>query len=248
MKKILSSLLMAVCVLTSAISFATPTFTITKRENCGSMNCIYGTVTFDSSYPTDGEAVSASTFALNSVDVLDVSGAGYVYQYVKSTGKVKVYQSGGFTPAGTIGAGTSHNHVFTGTSAGDLNLATPAWSGTGNTAAGQVITTTDNQTMTLNEAAGMWLIQATATTPPNLILSNTAVTGAPAVLTVQGVANTDAGAYKIVKNIVPVGTNAAEATHTHTFTGTAVSAAVLTEVPNTTNLSSVTATFFVHGK
>lgn len=80
-----------------------------------------------------------------------------------------------------------------------LNLATPAFSGTGLTAAGQVITTTDNQTMTLNQCAGMWLISATGATPPNLILSNTAVTGAPAVLTVQGSANTDAGAYKIVQ-------------------------------------------------
>jgi hypothetical protein len=81
-----------------------------------------------------------------------------------------------------------------------LNLATPVFSGTGTTAAGQVITTTDNQTMTLNQCAGMWLIQATGATPPNLILSNTAVTGAPAVLTVQGSANTDAGTYKIVQN------------------------------------------------
>lgn len=80
-----------------------------------------------------------------------------------------------------------------------LNLAAPAFSGTGLTAAGQVITTTDNQTMTLNQCAGMWLISATGATPPNLILSNTAVTGAPAVLTVQGSANTDAGAYKIVQ-------------------------------------------------
>lgn len=81
-----------------------------------------------------------------------------------------------------------------------LNLATPVFSGTGTTAAGQVITTTDNQTMTLNQCQGMWLIQATGATPPNLILGNTAVTGAPAVLTVQGAANTDAGTYKIVQH------------------------------------------------
>lgn len=112
--------------------------------------------------------------------------------------------------------------VFTGTSAGSLNLAAPAFSGTGLTAAGQVITTTDNQTMTLNQCAGMWLLSATATTVPNLILSNTAVTGAPAVLTVQGSANTDAGAYKILKNIVPVGTNTAPA-----FTGGASDAAFI---------------------
>ncbi len=97
--------------------------------------------------------------------------------------------------------------TFTGTSpTGSLNLATPAFSGTGLTAAGQVMTTTDNQTMTLNQCAGMWLIPATGATPPMLILSNTAVAAAPAVLTVQGAAATDAGAYKIVKSLTPIGT------------------------------------------
>lgn len=114
---------------------------------------------------------------------------------------------------GASAAGSSHNHDFTGT-VSSLNLASPAFSGTGLTAAGQVMTTTDNQTMTLNQCAGMWLLAATAATPPMLIVSNTAVTGAPAVLTVIGAAATDAGAYKIV-GVLPVGSNAAESSHTH---------------------------------
>jgi hypothetical protein len=79
----------------------------------------------------------------------------------------------------------------------------------------------------------MWLIaDALTTTPPVLIVSNTAVTGAPAVLTVIGVAPaTDAGTYKIVSTI-PVGTNASSA-----VTGSAGASA---EVPNATNLSAVT--------
>lgn len=115
-----------------------------------------------------------------------------------------------FTGDADTPTGTNSAPAFTGTSpASALNLATPAFSGTGLTAVGQDITTTDNQTMSLNECAGMWLIPATGATPPVLILSNTAVTGAPAVLTVQGVAMTDAGAYKIVKSLTPVGTVAA---------------------------------------
>jgi hypothetical protein len=94
--------------------------------------------------------------------------------------------------------GTAAAQTFTGTAATAAGAV--AFSGTGQSSSGQVITTTDNQTMTLNQCAGMWLIQATGATPPNLILSNTAVTGAPAVLTVQGSANTDAGTYKIVQN------------------------------------------------
>lgn len=125
------------------------------------------------------------------------------------------------TPTTPTAAGASHNHAFTGTDpVGSLNLATPAFSGTGLTAAAQVMTTTDNQTMTENQCAGMWLIPAAGASAPMLILSNTAVTDAPAVLTVQGIAATDAGAYKIVKSLAPVGTNAAEATHTHAITTT----------------------------
>lgn len=109
---------------------------------------------------------------------------------INTTGKAQLFWSD------PMGNGTGWKN--TGKSA--LNLSTPVFSGTGTTAAGQVITTTDNQTMTLNQCAGMWLIQATGATPPNLILSNTAVSGAPAVLTVQGSANTDAGTYKIVQS------------------------------------------------
>lgn len=84
-----------------------------------------------------------------------------------------------------------------------VNLATPVFSGTGQSSAGQVITTTDNQTMTLNQCAGMWFVSATH--GPYLIASNTAVTGAPAVLTIYGGApTTDAGSYKILKGPTPV--------------------------------------------
>jgi len=92
------------------------------------------------------------------------------------------------------------------------NIAFPAFSGTGQASAGQVITTTDNQTMTLNQCAGMWFVSATH--GPYLIASNTAVAGAPAVLTVYGGApTTDAGTYKILSGVTPFGT---VASHTHT--------------------------------
>lgn len=120
------------------------------------------------------------------------------------------------TIGGSTAAGSSHGHAFTGTAstAAEIN----AFTGTGYTTAGQVVTTSDNQTMTLNQCAGMWLI--TATKAPCLIASNTAVTGAPAVLTVFGAApSTTAEAYRILKSPTPVGTNAAEATHTHAATG-----------------------------
>lgn len=86
------------------------------------------------------------------------------------------------------------------TSASAVHLA-----GTGMTAAGQVMTSTDNQNMALNEAAGMFLATATANSLL-LIVSNTAVAGAPAVLTVLGTPVTDAGAYSILRGPTPAGT------------------------------------------
>lgn len=200
------------------------------------------TIAFDSSYPTGGETINATAFGLATFTRISVrptgaaaGGAGYTFDATISadgtTSKILVYTSAGFTPAGSVAAPT-----FTGTApTADLDIGTPVFSGTGQSSAGQVITTTDNQTMTLNQCAGMWFVSATH--GPYLIASNTAVSGAQAVITVIGTApTTDAGAYKILKALTPAGTNSAPA-----FTGTAVSAGVLSEVGNGTSLAALTA-------
>ncbi|MDX1902138.1 MAG: hypothetical protein SFW66_09100 [Gammaproteobacteria bacterium] len=181
---------------------------------------VTGTLNFDSSYPTGGEVIYATDFALSQFHNVEVASVGgYTMSVVlsadRSSANILVYTGG-----------TASAQTFTG-SASALNLASPDFSGTGLTAVGQVLTTTDNQTMTLNQCAGRWLVKGTGATPPNLILSNTAVTGAPAVLTVQGAASTDAGTYKIV-SIIPVGTNATS------------SVGAGSQVSNGTNLSSLT--------
>lgn len=233
----------------------------------GSLMRVDATVAFGSSYNntgsnnTTGESIPAAALGLSRIRAFEVNqleGTGFGFDVLYSSSgaevqdpdavRIKVFASAG--GAGTTGptsagtpAGTNSAPIFTGTSpVSSLNLTTPAFSGTGLTAAGQVITTTDNQTMTLNQCAGMWLISATGATPPNLILSNTAVTGAPAVLTVQGTASTDAGAYKIVKSLTPIGvvsaptfTGGALATHLHS-----IAAGGSGEVANGTDLSALT--------
>ena len=217
-------------------AFAGLTFSDLHYENVGSEVMVYGKVSFDSSYPTNGEPLVKNIIGLAQVNqILLPTSSGLVFSFDSTNKKIKVFQSGAATPAGTITAPT-----FTGTApTAALNFASPAFSGTGQTSAGQVITTTDNQTMTLNQCAGMWFVSATH--GPYLIASNTAVTGAPAVLTIYGTApTTDAGTYKILKALTPVGTNSAP-----TFTGTAIAAAALAEVGNTTDLSSVTNVPFI---
>ena len=141
---------------------------------------------------------------VNGTEIIDTTGAwtggGAAVPAALTTGKIP-YGVNNLPVAKTLGA------TFTSTTpAAALDLANPVFSGTGLTAAGHVMTTTDNQTMTLNQCAGMWLIPATGSHAPMLILSNTAVTGAPAVLTVQGTAATDSGAYKIVSRPTGSGT------------------------------------------
>lgn len=191
---------------------------------------------------TGTETIIATEIVLanNKALVGDVTGFGSAKTIGVTSSAPTLTGASGTTSSDTGGtpAGTNSAPVFTGTSpVSSLDLATPAFSGTGLTAAGQVMTTTDNQTMTLNQCAGMWLIPATGATPPMLILSNTAVTTAPAVLTVQGAAATDAGAYKIVKSLTPVGTVAAPtftgsalAGHTHTVTPTGTVSAPINTV------------------
>lgn len=179
------------------------------------------TVAFDSSYPTGGEAITAKQFGLASFSRIVVQPtSGYICQPVIAAGGLtavlKMYDVAAVTPAGTNSA------------VGGLDYATPVFSGTGQTSSGQDITTTDNQTMTLDQCKGMWFVSATH--GPYLIAGNTAVNGAPAVLTIYGTApTTDAGTYKILKNAA------------QTFAGTLQAAAGLAEVPSLTNLSALSA-------
>ncbi len=126
-------------------------------------------------------AVTAAQFELVSLEnliFLDSAIGGYVPWYDRANKRFSLYGGalashshavaldGGVSGAeaahthavaldgGASGAGASHNHAFTGTAPlTSLDLATPAFSGTGLTAAGQVMTTTNNQTMTLNQCA-----------------------------------------------------------------------------------------------
>lgn len=266
------------------MSVVTPTMSSTiQRQSWGAQTVVFGTMAFDNSgYDAagGGDVITPSKFGLLSIDhmVLE-STAGYMLNYIESSGRVKVYLSAGGsgttgatsggTPAGTIAvtgvnasAGTPAGTNAASVVAGQLDLTTPAFSGTGYATAGQDVTTTDNQTMALNECAGMWFIaDGLPASPAVLILSNTAVAGAPAVLTCNGVPPvTDVGTYKIVKVVGTAAaqtftgaamgnhlhadtaafTGAALATHTHTTAGGTAG-----EVGNGVDISALTTVTFI---
>lgn len=260
------------------------TFSNLSYESAGSQKKVIGKMTFSADYATGGDVFNIKKLGLAQLkDIVFEDTQGYAFDFINTNplsyanivvrlgaGGGTIGNTSGGTPAGTNSApaltmnsytpaGTNANSVCT----GQLDLATPVFSGTGYSTVGQVVTTTDNQTMTLNQCAGMWLIGNVATEAPVLIVSNTAVTGAPAVLTVIGTAPvTDAGAYKIVRTVgtasaqtfsgtpatltgsvaAPVFTGSALAAHTHTSTGGASA-----EAPAHTNLSTVVVDFTAYG-
>ncbi len=61
----------------------------TKRQHSG-------TITFDSSYPTGGEAVTAANFGLSVMDHLQFNQGedGYVFHWDKANAKIIAYEAG----------------------------------------------------------------------------------------------------------------------------------------------------------
>lgn len=147
----------------------------------------------------------------DAVGVYQSDGAGTWTQILDSVSAIADHAATA-TAAGGTGATGATAPTFTGDAPTTAVVDYVPQGGTGYSTAGQVVTTTDNHTLTLNELAYSWLI--TATHAPCLIISNTAVSGAPAVLTVFGEAPpTTAEAYKILRAPNPSGS---VSSHTHT--------------------------------
>lgn len=151
-----------------------------------------------------------------------------VASFIESLKRDMVGEAGAVTDpqhnhGGATSAGASHNHVFTGTA--PTTAAVDAATGTGYATSGQVVTSTENFTAAENAYAGHWLlVQGEA---PCLIVSHPAASAAPLVLTVYGLAPPTSGsAFRILRAPTPAGTNAAEATHTHTVASDATGISV----------------------
>lgn len=72
-----------------AVSVSVPTKGL---DVFGKQRVRIGTVTFDSSYPTGGESVTAASFGLSEIHkllVIGTRGSGYIVEYVPSSGKLK---------------------------------------------------------------------------------------------------------------------------------------------------------------
>jgi hypothetical protein len=101
------------------------TATLVKKFKFGNGFVALADLAFDNSYPTNGEAITIPSLpVINEIYFPQCS--GYLFEYVKSTGKVKVYTPSGAANAhthavaldgGSTAAGAAHTHVFSGTAA-----------------------------------------------------------------------------------------------------------------------------------
>lgn len=89
------------------------------QNNSGAKKRVIGTMAFDNSYATNGEVLLNSQLGLDTVNQMAVyPSAGYVFEYIQSTGKVKAY----YVPTGTNAAAAALGEVAANTNLAALNL------------------------------------------------------------------------------------------------------------------------------
>ena len=121
----------------------------------------------------------------DAVGIYQSDGAGTWTQILDSVSAITSHPATA-TAAGGTGATGATAPAFTGTDPAGAVVDYAPYGGTGFATAGQVVTTTENKTLALNELANCWLI--TATQAPCLIISNTAASADRALLaSVRGV-------------------------------------------------------------
>lgn len=85
--------LLAFAILTlPAIALAAPTITVIEKTVFGNKRVVRALVTFDSSYPTGGESVTAANLQMQSIEMMIVAPrSGYVFDYNYDASKVLAY-------------------------------------------------------------------------------------------------------------------------------------------------------------
>lgn len=111
------------------------TVAVTRRVVAGHQNIVTGTIAFDSSYPTGGEAFTAANLGLRTIDLMLVSPrSGFAFDYDYTNSKVLAYTQG--YAHGTGGSVTMDDYPITAgpgvTSGISVSLTTGAGAATGN--------------------------------------------------------------------------------------------------------------------
>ena len=120
------------------------TFAENKRVKMGNAYAVAANITFDSSYPTGGEALTAAAFGLNAISLmLCETASGYMFQYDYSNAKLKAYYPRAAV-AGTLAAAVAEGDTPVTSSAANGAIVTLTGNPAVATAAGAEVTNATN--------------------------------------------------------------------------------------------------------
>lgn len=102
------------------------TVAIKNRLKMGNAYAVAADVTFDSSYPTNGEALAAGTFGLNNISLmLAETASGYMFQYDYTNAKLKAFYPRAAV-AGTLAVAAGETPVTSSAANGAILSGNPA--------------------------------------------------------------------------------------------------------------------------
>lgn len=127
--------------------------TVKKKNKFGNGYAVTADVTFDSSYPTGGEALTAQQFGLTVIDfVLPSPAAGYIFEFDHANSKLKAFTPTAVSMSGTAGVAGADNTVVA-VSATSIGVSGAGVAAAVKNAAAEVANTTDLSAVTVRVLA-----------------------------------------------------------------------------------------------
>lgn len=126
---------------------------IKKKFKFGNGFGVVADVTMDSSYPTNGEALTAQQFGLSVLDfVLPSPAAGYIFEFDHTNSKLKAFTPTSVSLAGTAGTADANNTLMK-VSDTAIGVAGTGTAAAVNNEAAEVANTTDLSEVTVRVIA-----------------------------------------------------------------------------------------------
>ena len=129
------------------------TIVVKERTKFAGLFAVIADVTFDNSYPTGGEALTANQFGLNTMSfVLPSPSAGYIFEFNHTAKKLKAFTPTAVSVIADVGVADANNTLMK-SAAGSIEVAGTGTAFAVNNAATEVANTTNLSTVTVRVLA-----------------------------------------------------------------------------------------------
>lgn len=202
----------------------------------GDVGKVYGTIAFDSSYVTGGEALTAAQLGAQRIKRIDLQDeSGYIFETIYASVEpqsvlIKVYQAGGGTFTGSALAGHTHASQVTQDEAVTVTAGTGVSAALANIPVGSI----DNIFITAGGVTGACTIVPVGSVTNSKEVSINYTTGVMQFLVADAVTSVKVTYTRATTTSVSAGTPAGS-----------VAGAAGSEVANATDLSALTAVEFI---